>query len=238
MKRLSICLALVACAGSNNDHKAGGAWHVDATDPGVVSDSDALGTARGKVIDEISRELHAMRSTVYTHTTSVDESTGQFDFDCSGFLGYALDHADPNALAKLRAGTQERPLAEDFYSYFAVHGSGFTSVSRAIDLRPGDMIAWLKPSDVGGNNTGHAMFVRAPVKVSSADAHEVLVPIADATSTPHGHSDSRYADGSTGLGTGVIGLMVDDNGAPHAYRWSGGESKKIEETSIALARVD
>jgi hypothetical protein len=67
---------------------------------------------------------------------------------------------------------------------------------------------------------------------------EMLVPIADATSTPHGVADSRTAASATGLGTGTIGLREDASGRATSYYWVGGVSKKAWSTAFAFARPD
>lgn len=190
---------------------------------------------------ESDRQLAAMKTTVYQHTTSVDESTGTFKYDCSGFLGYALRRVLPEQFEAIQTWNRvERPLAKHFTSYYAsiepgkVKG-GWTRVARAIDLVPGDVVAWLKPADLVSANTGHVMIVRAAPKKNPARGDEVLVPITDSTASPHGSTDSRWSDGD-GLGTGTIGLIVDGKGAPIRYRWSGGKSTTERTTLITLGR--
>ena len=194
------------------------------------------------VSSEAFRELTAMKSSTYSHTTTVDESTGQFDFDCSGFVGYDLSRSLPDALATLSAATTARPLAKDFEEFFAAIPAGGATgrwhrVVRAADLAPGDVVAWLKPADVASSNTGHVLVVRLPVTRNPARADEILVPITDSTSTPHGATDSRTATGATGLGTGTIGLLVDAAGAPIGYRWTGGVSTHDEYTTVSLGHA-
>ena len=180
-----------------------------------------------------------MRESTYSHTTSVDESRGIFDFDCSGFIDYALSHAASDAFATLLSSTVARPLAKHFEQFFASIPDGgsigrWHRVPRVAGLVPGDVIAWLEPADVVSSNTGHVLLVRgAPIAVSS-DTY--LVPITDSTSTPHGSADSRGA-GSNGLGTGTIQLIVDSSGAPIGYRWSE-KSTKSEFTSVAFGHVE
>src|SRR4051812_8581746 len=59
---------------------------------------------------EARRELAAMQTSHYQHPTDIDEETGSFDFDCSGFVDYALRRVLPEALAALPV-TKKRPLA-------------------------------------------------------------------------------------------------------------------------------
>jgi hypothetical protein len=190
------------------------------------------------LVAEANRELAAMRSSSYTHKTHVDEASGTFDFDCSGFLGYALAHADPTAWKSLKAATVKRPLAKHFTDFFEslpnANAQGWTRVAKVEELRPGDVIAWKKPADVVTKNTGHVLLVRAaPTKQDD----EWRVPIFDSTHVRHGKDDSRTATDSDGLGTGTIVLRVDSTGAPTAYRWAPVAKDKAHETTIALGRL-
>jgi hypothetical protein len=182
-----------------------------------------------------------MTASTYSHTTSVDEAKGIFDYDCSGFVGYALGRAFPSGMAAIVAATTARPLAKDFEIFFAsipLGGTkaGFARVARVVQLVPGDIVAWLEPADVTGN-TGHTFFVHGAPRVNPSRSDEILVPIEDSTSSPHGATDSRTASGSTGLVTGTVGLLIDSTGAPVGYRWTGGVSTKLEYTSISMAHA-
>jgi len=53
------------------------------------------------LLNEAERQLARMNSSDYTHTTHVDEENGTYDYDCSGFVGYALSRADPCAFSVL-----------------------------------------------------------------------------------------------------------------------------------------
>jgi hypothetical protein len=206
-------------------------------------DASATTTGASLLAEEAAREVTAMISSTYQHTTLVDESKGVFDYDCSGFVDYALAVALPDALETLKSATEARPLAKDFETFFegiATSTGRWHRVARAKDLVPGDVVAWLKPADVASSNTGHVMIVRELPTLNTKDTVETewLVPITDSTESPHGPSDSRTATGTTGLGTGTIGLVVDATGAPIEYRWTGGYSTKRETTSIALGHLD
>ena len=219
-----------------------GSADAGATPPPPPPPPPPSGAAGATLIQgEVTRELSAVRETTYTHTTYVDESKGVFDFDCSGFVGYAVDHGVGTAMTSLRAATGPRPLAKDFEAYFESIGAsaskgGWSRVGRAMDLVPGDVIAWIKPDDVVSANTGHVLIVRGGVRRSSTRADVIIVPITDSTSTPHGAGDSRAA-GQNGLGTGEIGILVDASGAPIGYHWSTSDSSKDELTSVALGHV-
>ena len=222
---------------------------LDAGAPGGVVPSDA-GSAgppstKGSALlaSEARREVAAMISSRYQHTTLVDESVGTFDYDCSGFVDYALGRVVPDALTVLQTASSPRPLAADFESFFAAISAGsakgrWRSVGRATDLVPGDVVAWVRPADVTSSNTGHVMIVREAPTPNPKRVDEVLVPITDSTSTPHGPADSRSAAGTDGLGTGTIGLLVDGAGVPLGYRWTGGYSSHDELTAVALGHLE
>jgi hypothetical protein len=185
--------------------------------------------------EEGARMLSAMRTTLYSHETRIDEATGRYDFDCSGFVGYALARTRRAAYDELRAATVKRPLAKHFVEFFQTSHEHWRTVRRAIDLAPGDVIAWLEPSDVQTKNTGHVMIVREAPRVDRKHADVIVVPIIDSTGVPHGKSDSRKATKATGLGTGEVLLIVDETGAPIGYRWSRGSKARVHLTTIALA---
>jgi hypothetical protein len=193
--------------------------------------------------EEASRELKVMKVTAYEHTTFVDEPTGTFKYDCSGFLGYALSRVLPTHFAGVKSfNGVTRPLAKHYETFFesivaGSNKSGWTRVARAIDLRPGDVVAWLKPADLVSTNTGHVMIVRGTPTLNPKRSDEVLVPITDSTSSFHGPTDSRSPAGE-GLGTGPIGIIVDSKGAPIRYRWTGGYSTKEYSTAIAFGRPE
>jgi hypothetical protein len=230
----------VACNGGSGTAQ-GAEGSGDNGQPYAPANASPIGASAHDeaIVSEIGRELANKRSATYSHTTYVDEASGVYDYDCSGFIGYALDHAYPAGMAAIRSATIERPLAKHFESFFSSLSSSdpaWAQVPRAIDLRPGDIIAWLEPADVQSNNTGHVMFVYGAPYASST-RNEIIVPVADATSSPHGGTDARTAAGETGLGTGAIGLVVDGAGAPTGYYWNGGSSPTSHATAIALGRA-
>ncbi len=237
MVRRALAASLVVALGSLITDSVGA-----APDPSRGPEPAAARPSGATLLEaEARREILAMVTSRYEHTTSVIESKGEFDYDCSGFVDYALARALPDAFATLRAATGPRPLARDFVVFISALRAPrgrWRRVSRAIDLVPGDIVAWLKPHDVVSSNTGHVMIARERPTPNPEDETEILVPITDATKRPHGPSDSRTQAEATGLGTGTIGLLVDADGAPRRYRWTGGFSPKIETTEIALGHLD
>jgi hypothetical protein len=202
----------------------------------------AAGANGAGVVAEIDRELSNMRSTTYTHHTTIDESAGRYDYDCSGFVGYALQASAPAAFAEVAATTVRRPLAKHYVSFFSTLPPGgsrgrWARVARVSDLQPGDVVAWLRPADVTTRNTGHVLFVRGPVSAYDGRADAFVVPIADSTHAPHGRSDPRMASHAEGLGTGTIVLLTDSAGHPTGYQWSTWRKSVPHATTVAMARV-
>ena len=192
---------------------------------------------------EASRQLAAMRTSSYEHHTSIDEASGRFVYDCSGFVDYSLSNVAPEAFAELRQATVKRPLAKHFVTFFSSSlssaGTGhWRRVPHMLDLQPGDILAWLKPADVKTKNTGHVMIVREAPHRDSKRADEIVVPIWDSTHVRHGTSDSRAASGASGLGTGEVLVIVDPSGAPLRYRWSRGSKAHEHVTTIAMGHLE
>ncbi len=195
-----------------------------------------------RLLLEGNRELNAFKTGRYDHHVSVDEAEGRFDYDCSGFLDYALSRVDPEALKWLpiTSKSKKRPLAQDFFALFdelSKDGKGpWKSVRHPRNLKPGDIVAWLKAPDNDSHNTGHVMLVRKHAFKNPDGPNEILVPIID--STMSAHAEDNRPKGQTGLGTGIIGILVDSNGRAVGYRWKGGQSKRSVETQIAFGRLE
>jgi hypothetical protein len=247
---LGVLLVAAGCAGAGAQSAAPPPGASTGDDPSAgVSDDEGAGdeqslqpppaARRGELLAEAARELSAMRSSRYTHRTDVDEDAGRFDYDCSGFVSYAIACADPNAYRAIRAFAARRPLAKDYVAWILLAGSHPSSswirVPDVARLAPGDVIAWLKPPSIASRHTGHAMIVGGPPRLRSPG--EWVVPIVDSTARAHGIGDRRASMHSTGLGRAAIVLVTDGAGMPVAYRWSEAESSRVFATSIVLARV-
>lgn len=209
----------------------------------IALHSTPRGQGAKALLREANRELKAAKTSTYSHKTQVDEALGQFNYDCSGFLKYAIDRSVPDALRSLQKATVRRPLAKHFVQFATSLPPGevvgrWRRVERVTDLAPGDIIAWTKPPTVVSDNTGHVMIVRSTIRRHSERRDEMIVPIVDSTATRHGRSDSRYETGGTGIGTGTIILVVDENNKAIGYRWSNSKNSHKHETKIALARLE
>jgi hypothetical protein len=192
------------------------------------------------LLNEAQRELSTMKSSHYQHRTDVNESKGIFNYDCSGFVDYALQKVAPAAYAEIPISkpSSQRPLAQDFYNLFArstsktSHWQQITKVDR---LQAGDVVAWLRPPESDSNNTGHVMIIASVPRINPDRADEMLIPVIDSTSSPHANDTRRQ--GETGLGRGTIGAIFNAQGKAIAYRWRGGQSKQAQATDIAFGRL-
>jgi hypothetical protein len=196
------------------------------------------------ILERVARIAETLRDSKYNHATVVDEREGRYEFDCSGFVTWVLRRAAPGAHAALLArSAKQRPLARDYYWELAKAPTGEKTprgvrrVSRIDQAEPGDIVAWLKPSELRSPHTGHVGFLlERPRRVPQLE-HAYVVRIADASSYQH-DEDDRAGTGRTGFGSGVILLLADpDTGAPRAYGWFGMRSAYVFETPIALGRV-
>lgn len=212
----------------------------EALTSGIVLEPDRPSA----LLAEVRRQLANMRSTRYRHRTAVCEATGDYRYDCSGFVDYALYEVAREALLALPTSTKTRPLARDFVRHLRRVAEGlpgpWTDPGSVAALRPGDVIAWLTPAGSATHNTGHVVVVLDPPRPDPERSGEWLVRIVDATSSPHADDsradDSRAPDG-TGLGAGTMGFVAGDRGRPVAYRWRGGVSPEAKHTVIALGRI-
>lgn len=191
--------------------------------------------------NRVMRTLGKMASNLteseYTHGFRVDEKRGIYAFDCSGMTQFVLRRAAPRAAAASAFGLSGRPLARDFQRRIArapvgAARHGWKRVHRVDEARPGDVVAWIKPSIIQSPNTGHVVFVvLPPVRVEGYE-NAYLVRVADSTSLLH-DDDTRV--GRTGFGLGTILLVTDETGAPSAYGWVGLRWRAFE-TAIAIGR--
>lgn len=200
------------------------------------------GSAGAALLAEVDREVQKKTASKYSHHTHVDEASGTFEYDCSGFLRYALSRSVPDALATAQS-TAKRPLrSSEFVAFLEGIAPGaqqgrWQRVGRVQDLLPGDVIVWLKPADSQSTNTGHTMIVHGNPSPDPAQPGSFFVPIADSTENPHRPGDARAQSHDTGLGYGEIELIADGTGAPVRYRWSRGAKSREKPTTIMLGRL-
>jgi hypothetical protein len=200
------------------------AAELKGTEPPAVS---------GPLFQEATNEFGVMTTTIYQSKTQVDWAAGSFQYDCVGFIAYALKRATPQAwatTAKVTAIAKGRiPSPLRYRAFFASLTEkpqpGWEAVTKASELRPGDVVAWEHKTETA---VGHAVVIGGtPVPMPDGSW---LVEVYDSTSSPHS-DDSRPNDpraqllASTGqrsgLGHGVMVFIADRaSGALTGFRWS------------------
>ena len=187
------------------------------------------------VVDDAERQLAARKSSSYSRDTRVDEASGRFDYDCSGFVNYTLKRSAPAAFSEV-AAARARPNAQTYHDFFlAKPGAHWQPVARATDIQRGDLIAWLEPADTDSTNSGHVVIaVAAPVV--NAGKKELSVEVVDSARSGHGTTDTR-PKGEGGLGRGPIILELDADNRPRAFRWSPEKNSQTKEVPIAIGRI-
>jgi len=129
-----------------------------------------------------------------------------------------------------------RPRAQVYYDL--LHSlrqtplPGWESVQRLADARRGDLLAWKRAALVEGKgDTGHVVIVAGPPATESDGT--VRVEVYDSSASRHDF-DSR-AEGTNGVGQGVITFRVDSRGEPIAVRFNAGADFKKK--PIAIGRL-
>ncbi|MCX6903248.1 MAG: hypothetical protein NTW03_07175 [Verrucomicrobia bacterium] len=205
---------------------------------GALSGAESPAVA-GPLFHEATNEFGTMKTTLYQHQTRVDRATGSYRYDCVGFVSYALKQAAPQAWAATAKATGlakgRIPSPPRYRAFFASLAEkpqpGWEAVTKASELRPGDVVAWEHKTE---RSSGHAVIIGGPPVPGPNGSW--LVEVYDSTSSPHG-DDSRPKDPRaqvldttgrrSGLGHGVLVLIADPaGGALTGLRW-GPKAKPI-----------
>ena len=205
-------------------------------------------------------QFNTMRCTHYQHRDAQDPIAATYYYDCVGFTSYTLRVADPQAweslvaAVHLSAGRVPSPKLYDafFNRLTAVPQPGWSPVTTAAALLPGDLLAW-SPSAEDTSSAGHSVMALS-TPLSLGGGRFALVAM-DSTATGHGPDDTRresnplsqrnapHGSSSThrarsgalsGLGIGVIALDTGPNGAVTGVEWTIGTP--VEQASFASAR--
>ncbi len=187
----------------------------------------------GRFFGEVTNEFKTMTTTRYQHKTQVDRTVGSYQYDCVGFVSYALQQSAPQAWASvvsvcgIRKGYfPSPPRYQKFFAGLAeTPQPGWQGIAKVSELRPGDIVSWdLKTKTA----VGHAVVI-ASIPRPEADG-VWIVEVYDSTAAPH-LDDSRSGDSRaqaiepggrrSGLGHGVMALIADPvSGALIGHRWS------------------
>ena len=202
----------------------------------INSDATAL---RLQVAGEALRILENTRHTKYQHNIFIDEATGTYNVDCSGFVSYILSRVAPAHLDLIPIrGTESRLLAQDYYSFFSSLPTETTHGWRQIlslpDAQRGDLIAWPLPPP--NPDTGHVFVVAAdPIPVAA----DILAVMAyDASDLLH-YDDSRGngpGQFRTGVGSGTFHLQINSAGIPVAFQFN--KPDPLITSNIAIGRIE
>lgn len=148
-------------------------------------------------------------------------------------------NADPAGYIDIGKGFH--PWIESYASYFnkldtaKPDATGWTKVAHPVDLKPGDICLWLEPNTL---KSGHMWIIAGEPKMNPRQSSEVLVRIFDSSKA---HSDDSRT-GSVyplGLGSGILGMMVDGEGTPIGLYWDGGIGPAGEKgTTIVCGRLN
>ena len=185
----------------------------------LLCGADAPSSTAKRILDKAQQILRDGKESTYSHKTTVDESTGRFDLDCSGLVGYILKKVAPAHHKQVPRG-RVRPLAFEFYETFSKAddkpaAGKWQRIGRLLDARPGDVLAWSNRQRKPGQSTGHVVVLVSPR--AAVDEDTVGVDVIDSTGT--GHANDTRAKGQTGVGRGTMYFDVDDAGRPTAFHW-------------------
>ena len=190
---------------------------------------------------EAYRMYGNIKSTEYIHPPyTVDDAAGIYKFDCLGFVDHVLMGADIASYKEI--GKDVNPSIESYSAWFnrlsdaTPNTLGWTKVSHPAELKPGDVCLWLKPTTL---DTGHMWIIAGEPTVNPKRTDEVLVRIFD-SSVAHSDDSRTVSAFKTGLGSGILGMMVDGKGNPVGLYWDGGVSTSAGErdTTIVCGRLN
>jgi hypothetical protein len=207
---------------------------VRAADGGALGQS-VLAKAQG-VLDRTDRSHYQHNSVPAGDQVSVKEGACECNNDCSGFVSYIINAVSPVHYQEIHELEPDHsyPQAKIYTQFFrslnaASPQGGWQLIGRLNDLRPGDLIAWQKPSATG--NTGHVMIVaQAPRAIESCYlsggglVRYAPIEVIDSSSVRHFPPEElpplAHQNQRDGVGKGVVRIIVDDRDQPIGY-WEG-----------------
>lgn len=198
----------------------------------------------GQIADTAQSIVDTLTQTDYQHTDRIDPDAGIYECDCNGFAFHVLSAVAPAQLALIPRATGDRPLAHEYFEFFASltaqSPGAWQRVDLLTELRRGDIMTWRFPTIEPHEDTGHVVIVAEPARLDASGAFHVLRVIDSAaaahfedTRAPGGQPSPK---GATGVGSGFINLRVDGEGRPLAYLFSPPLTAQYSYRPIAAAR--
>jgi hypothetical protein len=190
--------------------------------------------------------VNSLTHTVYQHKDNIDPTTGTYDCDCNGFVGFVLGKAAPRHLDLVpKEATQPRPRAFEYYDFFASLAPDGTDDWARIELlseaQRGDILTWRFATIQEGEDTGHVVILAETPNLDATGAF-YTVRVYDSAAEAH-FSDTRAPSGApspkgaTGVGSGVLNFKVDGAGRPIAYLFAPPLSAQYAYRGIAIGRA-
>lgn len=136
---------------------------------------------------------------------------------CSSFLTLALKAVyDVSGVVWIAELGAKWPRAIAYAN--AIRGNVLPRVTRASDIRPGDLMI-IAYTDERDGMSGHCAVVTTTPRV--VEKGEWLVRVADSCRSSHGRGDTRHSETAEtgGIGAGYMVLIVKDD-AVVGFRWS------------------
>jgi hypothetical protein len=91
----AVAVLTSSCAHPPARHTHGHRGAARSTSTHSTASDDSRDAAPTALLTQVRAELAAMRRTRYQHTTDVRPATGEYYYDCSGLLDYALACSAP-----------------------------------------------------------------------------------------------------------------------------------------------
>lgn len=153
--------------------------------------------------------------------------------DCSGFVNALLEKSYhlPIGWTGLK-----RPYASTYYEMINEQ-INFIKINDLKNVSIGDFIAIRFPPHTSmSDDTGHIMMINdLPKKISNhpfiPNTQQWSINIIDQSSA-HGSNDTRYANKSTGLGSGNFRIYTNESGNFQGYCWSTDSGSKYIDQNI------
>ena len=202
-----------------------------------------------KVAEEAASAISHIVETHYTHTIIIDHAAGIYDCDCSGFVEHLLSRTFSDHLTPLfELSAPNRPQADIFYDFLAslptaAQSAGINGWRQVITLEAvarGDVLAWKLHGSEERGDTGHVVVVaEVPTRLTGETdgAGQFALEVYDSSVIEH-FDDSRGSGPSfkSGVGSGIIHIEVDAQGAPIAFQFH--EAAQWHCVPIAVGRIE